>query len=447
MRALVPKLLIVAAAALMLISVPAASAAPTFSGAFRLTGKLDANDKITAGPDGNMWFTVATAGKDVAKITPTGQITEYNLPEAAGATGIAAGPEGRLWLTGVEKAISFEPKAPEGSEETFKVASIGANGQIVAGANGEMWVASNENVTHFSPADPTGKNGAVPVAGLAPKDIAAAGAGVVVAGVNEKLVTFGPDGKQGADIPLGGETMTSQGVAGSVSGQIAFSKSDGTEGLGLVTPPAPPTAVLMMGDPFGATTGTDGNFWFAMSAAHGLERLTPTGEAMPLPFVGFEKWFPRQVASGPNNTLWATMEVPGQNEFAIALVSGVEPPAPPPTTATPPPSGVIRVTEKPVPDTVLGKRPKKVVKAVGGKATVRFSFSSTVAGSAFQCKLIKPAVGKKRPKAVFVGCRSPKVLRLAPGRYRFAVRAVADGVIDGSPVVSAFRVVSPPRHR
>ncbi|MBS1843789.1 MAG: hypothetical protein JST53_05150 [Actinobacteria bacterium] len=449
MRALVPKLLTAALLALAaLVPASVASAAPTLTGVFKLTtGKLNPNNKIVAGPDGNMWFTVDTLGKQVAKITPAGEITEYELPGATGATGIAVGPEGKLWLTAVEKAISFSPGDPKGSEKAFEVPSIGANGQITAGPNGEIWVASNEKVTHFSPADPKGKNGETPIAGLAPKDIATAATGVVVAGVPGKLVTVGADGKRGPDISLGGETMTSQGVAAGASGQVAFSKSDGTEGLGLVIPPAPPTEVLMMGDPFGATTGTDGNYWFAMSAAHGLERLTPTGEASALPFVGFETWFPRQLNPGPANTLWVLMEVPG-SEYAVAKITGVEPPAPPTPSPTPAPP-VIKVAEKAVPDTVLGKHPKKVVKTTGAKATVTFTFSSTVPGSTFRCKLVKPAVGKKKmkPKAAFVGCRSPKVLKLAPGKYRFAVRAVSPEGVTGSPVESAFKVVRASRHK
>ena len=41
-----------------------------------------------------------------------------------------------------------------------------------------------------------------------------------------------------------------------------------------------------------------------------------------------------------------------------------------------------------------------------------------------------PTGRKKKAKAskgAFAGCRSPKVLTLAPGKYRFAVRAVAAG--------------------
>jgi streptogramin lyase len=54
---------------------------------------------ITAGPDGNLWFT-EWAKNMIAKITPTGAITEYSLP--AGATqpdAITTGPDGNLWFT------------------------------------------------------------------------------------------------------------------------------------------------------------------------------------------------------------------------------------------------------------------------------------------------------------------------------------------------------------
>jgi streptogramin lyase len=451
MRSLVPKLLTAAVVLVAaLVWVPAAIAAPTFSGAFKLTSSeaLNTNTKIVAGPDGNVWFTVQTAGKDVAKITPSGAITEYALEGIEGGTGIAVA-EGKLWIPTINAVTSFSPGDPEGTKHTFTIASIASGGQIASGPGGELWVASLNNLTHFVPSDPENKNGSfTPVGAFTPLDIDAAGTGLVIADFGHKrLVTVNSKGEQGPDIPLGGETAASQGVAGNPDGQIAFSKSDNDEGLGLVTPPAAPTAVLMPGDPFGVTLGADGNYWFAMSAAHGIEQLTPTGQATALAFPGFEKWFPRQIAAGPGGTLWVTMEVPGGNEYAIALVSGVElPPTPSAPTGG---GGSITVTEKPVPNTTFGKGPKKVVKTTGAKATVKFTFSASVAGSTFQCKLTKVTTGKKAKasRSAFVGCRSPKVLKLAPGKYRFAVRAVAAGVLDGSPAEKTFRVVRTPRHR
>src|SRR6201999_2683847 len=114
---------------------------------------------------------------------------------------------------------------------------------------------------------------------------------------------------------------------------------------------------------------------------------------------------------GPGNTLWVTLikkEESGVPISAIARVTGLEPPVPPAPPTTTGGGGPVRVTEKPVPDTQFGKGPKKVVKAIGGKATVKFTFSSSVAGSTFQCKLTKVTPGKKKAakasKGSFAGC-------------------------------------------
>jgi hypothetical protein len=66
------------------------------------------------------------------------------------------------------------------------------------------------------------------------------------------------------------------------------------------------------------------------------------------------------------------------------------------------------------------------------KRRVRFAFSSTVSGASFQCFYTG---GWSR-------CRSPQRFRhLKPGRYRFKVRAVANGKRDPTPASWLFRVV------
>lgn len=58
---------------------------------------------ITAGPDGNLWFTEQRTTADpgyVGRITPTGTLTEFAIPTAGAIpTGIAAGADGNLWFT------------------------------------------------------------------------------------------------------------------------------------------------------------------------------------------------------------------------------------------------------------------------------------------------------------------------------------------------------------
>ena len=53
---------------------------------------------ITAGPDGNLWFTEQAANK-IGRISPSGTITEFPVPNFLSE--IAAGPDGNLWFTEV----------------------------------------------------------------------------------------------------------------------------------------------------------------------------------------------------------------------------------------------------------------------------------------------------------------------------------------------------------
>jgi streptogramin lyase len=80
-----------------LVAAPAA-AAPVVDGEFTIPGGLDSNNKIAAGPDGNVWMTVNSEANDVARITPSGEVTEFDL-EATNPLGITAGPDDFLWIT------------------------------------------------------------------------------------------------------------------------------------------------------------------------------------------------------------------------------------------------------------------------------------------------------------------------------------------------------------
>ena len=95
-------------------------------------------------------------------------------------------------------------------------------------------------------------------------------------------------------------------------------------------------------------------------------------------------------------------------------------PAPAPTPLAPPKA----------PNTKIKKGPKAKSKAT----TAKFKFTSTVAGSSFQCKLDK---GK------FKKCRSPKTYKkLKPGKHLFKVRAVGPtGLVDKTPAKRKFTVL------
>jgi hypothetical protein len=94
----------------------------------------------------------------------------------------------------------------------------------------------------------------------------------------------------------------------------------------------------------------------------------------------------------------------------------------PSTTLSPPP---------PVANTVVGSHPKKVIKSKKKKVTVKFSFSSDVAGATFKCKL---------DKGSFAPCTSPKSYKAKRGSHTFSVEAVSAGGTDPTPATFAFKV-------
>ena len=57
--------------------------------------------EITAGADGNLWFTDQGKRPAIGRITPQGRITEFRrgLGKSSVPFGITAGPKKRLWFT------------------------------------------------------------------------------------------------------------------------------------------------------------------------------------------------------------------------------------------------------------------------------------------------------------------------------------------------------------
>ena len=99
---------------------------------------------ITAGPDGNVWFSDPVAGA-VGRITPSGQVTEFTPPfHSAGV--ITTGPDGNLWLT--SSATSFTGNigriTPAGQITAFTLPDQFVSfSAITAGPDGNVWFTEN----------------------------------------------------------------------------------------------------------------------------------------------------------------------------------------------------------------------------------------------------------------------------------------------------------------
>ena len=86
---------------------------------------------ITAGPDGNVWFT-ESAGNNVGRITPDGTITEYAVTGAMGLYDITLGPDGKsLWMTDRAANKVFKV-APDLSDPTQKPTITAGSATLMA---------------------------------------------------------------------------------------------------------------------------------------------------------------------------------------------------------------------------------------------------------------------------------------------------------------------------
>jgi streptogramin lyase len=407
------------AAAIAAVLAAQASAAPKVDGEFSIQNGVATDNDIVEGPDGNMWVTLeGTQGTNgVARITPAGNVTEF--PLANSSYGIAVGPDDNLWVSTTIGVIKVPPNDPS-SATPYNVGLSNGRG-IVAGPDDKMWVAGTDQLVSFDVNNPEGSADSTAIPGLAPHGMSVGSDGLLwIADGNGKVFSA-----TAADTP----TVTphdiqingaggAQDVAAGPNGQVAYAApTTDPQTVGRISPGGDPLKTeLTASDPFGVTFAPDGAYWIARSQANDLLRLTPDGKTTTLSgFAPSGGVGPRKIATGPNNTLWVTLDTPEK----VARVTGV-------TAAAKTPS------------TEIDRKPSRKLVAKGrkGKAKARFKFSSSASKANFECSLRPKA---KKPK--YKNCESPAIYKLRAGKYRFAVRAVLAGKRDKTPATFSFKVV------
>ena len=225
--------------------------------------------EITAGPDGNVWFTDSD-GNAIGRITPDGQITEFSdgmstwtttsPPGPNGPFAIVAGPDGNLWFTEPARML-IGRITPSGAITEFSAGtSPGSNPMwITTGPDGNIWftAAGQGLLARITP-------------GGQITEIEATG------GPSAGAITAGPDGN------------------------LWF--TDGLARLGRVTPAGEVTAFSGVLDPFDIAAGPDGNLWFTEHGRGRIARIT-TGATVTRFHAGISS-SPRSIAPGPDGNLW-----------------------------------------------------------------------------------------------------------------------------------------------
>ncbi len=113
---------------------------------------------ITAGPDGNMWFTEGPANK-IGRITSTGAITEFPLPAPFNNPfAITTGPDGNLWFT--EHQFSWPTWEPLTTSSLLGRVTPGGefagtggpnSPAIAAGPDGNLWLTGSSGLAVLPP--------------------------------------------------------------------------------------------------------------------------------------------------------------------------------------------------------------------------------------------------------------------------------------------------------
>jgi streptogramin lyase len=206
---------------------------------------------ITAGPDGNLWFTEEQYGANkIGRITPAGVVTEFQLPGTwTGPLGITAGPDGNLWFTvsqiipdnlipGQTARIGYI--TPKGAITEFPAPGNGTPWSITAGPDGNLWYVSATTAGSFI--------GRVTPAGV--------------------ITTF----------PTPTFSPGLEGITKGPDGNLWFTEANDNK-IGRITPSGTITEFALppsRSGPYGIVAGPDGNLWFAAYQAIG--RITPDGK-------------------------------------------------------------------------------------------------------------------------------------------------------------------------
>ncbi|HEX6688504.1 MAG TPA: hypothetical protein VF085_07545 [Solirubrobacterales bacterium] len=227
--------------------------------------------EIAAAPDGNLWFT-DPANQTLGRVTTTGSISEYDVSKypTTSPTGVTGGPDGNVWYTfgnGVAK------RTPGGEVTEYHLGNgwCGTTAMpIVTGPDGALWFTSCGRVGRIT----TG--GAITYVELGSFD-----------DVFADSIAVGPDGNL---------------WVGTISGNTPVDCSIVriTPGMGTKWFPLPDNVCASS-----IAAGPDGNLWI-IGGGNGLEieRMTTAGQltGYPIPLGWGLIW--GGVAAGPDGNIW-----------------------------------------------------------------------------------------------------------------------------------------------
>lgn len=227
-------------------------------------------DGIAAGADSNLWVAETGVNK-IARVTPTGAITEFPIKGGMLPSAVTAGPDGNVWF-GQRGGVGSI--TPAGKVTIYKVDGIISS--ICPGPDGNLWFTENFR----------GKIGRITPSGqITLFNIPTRPGG---SSSNPFTIAAGPDGNL---------WFTESHVEANKIGRITTA--------GVFTEFSVPTA----GSPHGIAAGPDGNLWFihaSTSVEDRVAKITPAGAVTEYVLSSIKNSVPVSIVSGPDGNLWLT---------------------------------------------------------------------------------------------------------------------------------------------
>jgi streptogramin lyase len=287
---------------------------------------------ITAGPDGNLWFVDQVEGPisgfKVGKITTAGLVTEYSThvdagifdPEDFFPAQITAGPDGNLWFTNPQ--VGGHGKSLVGKITTSGAVTIYSTADIpvgiTSGPDGNLWVIESGHVASIT------------TSGVEME------CGITGAGTNG--ITVGPDGNiwfneadrigyvttacEVHELPASefATFVAPSGITAGPDGALWF-LGDATSNIGRITTAGQLTTYFLNAGstPVWDTLGPDNAVWFTQDLADQVGRIDAHGVIRTFPTAhGAHPWV---IVTGPDGNLWFVEH--GTDKIAKMTTSGV----------------------------------------------------------------------------------------------------------------------------
>jgi streptogramin lyase len=245
-------------------------------------------EHITQASDGNFWFTEsflndqnATPHK-VGRITPAGQVTEFNVCDFCFPTDIVQGSDGVLYFTKNDAPLGRITTDGQVLPDAGEIFSFNGNGIDAHGD--DIWVTDFNNDSIHRYDIPTGVFTEFPTPASSgntdPLDVAVAPDGIVW--FTEGLGQIGRlDPATGVITEIDVDGFPRE-ISIASDGAVWFTERFTPQAVGRINPVPDPdaddvTLFPVDGGPLGIAPAADGSMWFTRTIAGNIARITPSG--------------------------------------------------------------------------------------------------------------------------------------------------------------------------